>query len=606
MTPPPRTAAARRRRTLPRILHLVLMALLAPIVAAGAQTIAATDAVAVTAQAGTLAPVPLVAPRGFEAALATLLVEIEDANRQSAQLAQQEKDVVAEAERITKESAAIRDSKAALNARVAAVNQEISGHNERAKAVDGEIAAHNAKPNTFQLPAEAGAAAAFDAEARQLEAKKDQENAVEDKIQGEESQIRQEASQVDARSSQLDAASKANDSKASDLKTKEQQLQSRGQQLLGQMAQVIQSFSSVPSNPAAAMDQGGDAPAPAPQAGNRSAGQDEDTGDSPYRQPRAAALTQYAKQHGTTVDIRPGTAYLTPEAVRRLPAAQAAALGSPAVTYDGLLRKPNGHYTALRVRAPGAAAFPAPEPEVLASGGLVVYQAGEQRVVDEVTSLEEAPSLSQPGPANPPSPDSDPADCRSGFGGGWRTYLPVDRSGRAQGAEACLTKDFVDNNKGTATNTKTVAPPAYLWAAIYASDLGDRPAKFWRNACHLLAGSLGGSGTAYDNLATCSRTANSTNMGGSPPHHTGNMADYENEVREVLNNELGVVVHYIVTPEYNGTRVVPTQFHMQATKYTPGVGAVKIFDNYVPNDIFSLKDQQWHNMGKDAPTEWEP
>uniref|UniRef100_UPI002F91676A DNA/RNA non-specific endonuclease n=1 Tax=Kitasatospora sp. NBC_01519 TaxID=2903576 RepID=UPI002F91676A len=482
--------------------------------------------------------------------------------------------MVAEAERITKESAAIRDSKAALNARVAAVNQEISGHNERAKAVDGEIAAHNAKPRTFQMPAEADAAAAYDAEARQLEAKKNQENAVEDKIQGEENQIRQEASQVDARSSQLDAASKANDKKASGLKTKEQQLQSRGRQLLAQMTQAIQSFASVPSNPAAAMNQGGDAPAPAPQAGNRSAGQDEDTGDSPYRQPRAAALTQYAKQHGTTVDTRPGTAYLTPDAVRRLPAAQAAALGNPAVTYDGLVRKPNGHYTAVRVRPPGTAALPAPAPEVLASGGLVVYQAGEQRVVDEVTSVEEAPSLSQPGPANPPSPDSnsDPADCRSGFGGGWRTYLPVDRSGRAQGAEACLTKDFIDNNKGTAPDTKTVAPPAYTWAAIYASNLGDRPAKRWRNACHLLAGSLGGSGTSYDNLATCSRTANSTNMGGSPPHHTRNMGSYEDEVRKVLNNELGVVVHYTVTPEYDGTRVVPTQFHAEDLMPGPGPG----------------------------------
>ncbi|MEU2632320.1 hypothetical protein, partial [Kitasatospora sp. NPDC007106] len=352
MTAPSRRTAARRRRTLPRILHLVLMALLAPIVAAGVQTIAAADAVAVTVQAGTLAPVPLVAPRGFEAALATLLVEINDANRQAAELARQEKDVVAEAERITKESAAIRDSKAALNARVAAVNQEISDHNERAKAVDGEITAHNAKPHTFQLPAEAGAAAAFDAEARQLESRRNQENAVEDKIQGEESQIRQEASQVDARSSQLDAASKANDTEASDLKTKEQQLQSRGQQLLAQMAQAIQSFASVPSNPAAAMDQGGDAPAPAPQADNRFAGQDEDTGDSPYRRPRAAALTQYAKQHGTTVDTRPGTAYLTPDAVRQLSPAQAATLGSPSISYDGLVRKPNGHYTALRVRAP--------------------------------------------------------------------------------------------------------------------------------------------------------------------------------------------------------------------------------------------------------------
>lgn len=367
MTAPSRSTAAHRRRMLPRILHLVLMALLAPIVAAGAQTITATDAVAVTVQAGALAPVPLATPRGFEAALATRLVEINDANRQAAKLAQQEKDVVAEAERITKESAAIRDSKTALNTKVAAVNQEISGHNKRAKALHGKIAAHNAKPNRFKLPAQAAAANAYDAEARQLEAEKNKENAVEDKIQGEESQIKQKASQIDARSSRLDAASKANDTKADGLRTKAQQLQSQSQQLLAQMAQVIQSFASTPSNPAAAMHQGGDAPAPAPQDGNRSVSQDEDTGDTPYRQPRASALKQYAKQNGTTVDMRPGTAYLTPNAVRRLSPAQAATLGSPAISYDGLVRKSNGHYIALRVQAPAAANAPAPA--VLGPGG---------------------------------------------------------------------------------------------------------------------------------------------------------------------------------------------------------------------------------------------
>ncbi|MGK4579232.1 hypothetical protein [Kitasatospora sp. HPMI-4] len=577
MTAPSRSAAARRRRTLPWILHLVLMALLAPIVAAGAQTIAATEAVAVTAQAGTLAPAPLVAPGGFDAAMATLMAEINEANRQAAEQVRQEKEVVAEAERITKEAATIRDSKAALNARVAEVNQEISSHNARAKAVDGEIAAHNAKPNTFQLPAEAGAAAAFDAEARQLEAEKDQENAVEDKIQGEESQIGQEASQVDARSSQLDAASRTNDSKASDLKTKEQQLQSRRQQLLGQMAQVIQSFSSVPSNPAAAMDQGGDAPAPPPQAGNRLADQDEDTGDSPYRQPRAAALTQYAKQHGTTVDARPGTAYLTPDAIRRLPAAQAATLGSPAISYDGLVRKPNGHYTALRVQAPSAATAPAPA--VVGSGGLVVHRNGEQLPVDEVTTVEEAPVSADPaaGHSSPPSgengnrsvptcKDRKPSGATDLNRGGWVDYLPSDAQGRNRGVRACLEGKPSSKRGQSATSAGNIRGWIDAQARVVALGFSS---TFDLARCHSVPRMAGGTADER-NLTPCFQRGANTNQatGGTI---TNSMRTFESRAESGMKR--GYVL-YSVRPQYNNTSsTIPSKWDMALYAWDATTGA---------------------------------
>ncbi|WP_405009887.1 hypothetical protein [Kitasatospora sp. NBC_01539] len=606
MTAPSRTAAARRRRTLPRILHLVLMALLAQIAAVGVQTIAPTDAAAVTAQAGTLAPVPLVTPRGFEAALATLLVEIDDANRQAAQLAQQGKDVVAEAERITKEAAAIRDSKAALNARVAVVNQEISAHNERAKAVEGEITAHNAKRRTFQLPEEAGPAAAYDDEARQLESRRNQENAVEDKIQSEQNQIRQEASQVDTRSSQLDAASKNNDTKASDLKTKEQQLQSRDQQLLAQMAQAIQSLASVPSNPAAAMDQGGDAPAPAPHPGNRSAGQDEDTGDSPYRQPRTAALTQYAKQHGTTVDTRPGTAYLTPDAVRRLTPAQAATLGSPSISYDGLVRKPNGHYTALRAQAPAATTSPtptptpAPAPGALGSGGLIAYRNGEQLPVDEVTTVDEAPASPEPapGPSNPASggpSDSaaghgDPAPVGNGDrrvsackdlkpssatdldGGGWVDYLPSDDRGRNRGVRACLEGKPDSKNRG-----QDAAGTIRGWkdAEARAKALGFAPGKTIAR-CHSVPKMAGGTADER-NLTPCFQLGANINQatGGTI---TNSMRSFETRAGSSMD---GGCVLYSVRPQYNSTgstiSTIPYKWYMALYAWDATTGAYRDF-----------------------------
>ncbi|MFD8594300.1 hypothetical protein ACFV1L_04815 [Kitasatospora sp. NPDC059646] len=575
MTAPSRRTAAGRRRTLPRILHLVLMALLAPIVAAGAQTVAATDAAAVPAQAGTVAPAPLVAPGGFDAALATLMAEIDDANRQAAQLAQQGKDVVAEAERITKEAAAIRDSKAALNARVAAVNQEIDGHNGRAKALDGEIAAHNAKPHTFQMPADAGAAAAYDAEASQLEARKNQENAVEDKIQGEQNQIRQEADQVDARSSQLDAASRANDAKAADLTTKEQQLQSREQQLLGRMAQAIQSFATAPSNPAAAMDQGGDAPAPAPQAGNRSAGQEEDTGDSPYRRPRAAALTQYAQQHGTTVDTRPGTAYLTPDAVRRLSPAQAATLGSPAVSYDGLVRKPNGHYTALRVQAP--AATTAPAPAALESGGLVVHRDGATLTVDDVTTVQEAPVAPEPAPGHgSPSPGEDgnrvstckdkkPSGATDLDGGGWVDYLPSDAQGRNRGVKACL--EGAPSSKRGESATKAGDIRGWIDAQARALALGFKTTDLAR--CHSVPRMAGGTADER-NLTPCFQLGANTNQatGGTI---TNSMRAFETRAEGGMNR--GYVL-YDVRPQYNSTgSSIPSKWDMSLYAWDATTGA---------------------------------
>ncbi|MGK4586129.1 LamG-like jellyroll fold domain-containing protein [Kitasatospora sp. HPMI-4] len=240
-------------------------------------------------------------------------------------------------------------------------------------------------------------------------------------------------------------------------------------------------------------------------------------------------------------------------------------------------------------------------------------QAGTATVTPGTAFTVQGLPLTGPDPGRPVGggTQDDEGDCRSAFGGGWRQYSPVDvaNGSRATGVEACLTKAFIEANKGTGTKvsgSNAVTPPAYAWAAGYAYELGNGPARLWRNACHLLASSLGGEGTIYENLATCSRTANSTRMDlRGPEHHTKNMAGYEKDVRDALKND-NVVVHYRVTPDYDGSRVVPTDFHMQATEYTPGVGTVTLFDDYVPNDMYSLKGGGWRNMGKDAPTEWEP
>ncbi|WP_052707758.1 LamG-like jellyroll fold domain-containing protein [Streptomyces rubellomurinus] len=224
--------------------------------------------------------------------------------------------------------------------------------------------------------------------------------------------------------------------------------------------------------------------------------------------------------------------------------------------------------------------------------------------------------LAKPEPAPEPKPRGRPApgtdedrDCRNGFGTGWRSYSPVDvaRGSRATSVEACLDENFIKPN-GSGTKTRgddTITPPGYWWAKDYVRDLGNgNKVGSWRNACHLLASSLGGDGDRYENIATCSRTANSYAVDKrGPEHRIENMDHWEKKVKEAV--EQGEVVHYTVTPRYDGDRVVPIGFEMKANGYKPGGVPGISFNKYVPNEMFSLSDQQWHNMGQYAPTEFK-
>ncbi|WP_437345056.1 LamG-like jellyroll fold domain-containing protein [Streptomyces bacillaris] len=215
---------------------------------------------------------------------------------------------------------------------------------------------------------------------------------------------------------------------------------------------------------------------------------------------------------------------------------------------------------------------------------------------------QENPEL-HPAPGAAPgdgSTSGDSGDCRGAWGG-WRNYGPVDplHGNRATGVEACLDAAFLQANPGTGTKTSAIAPPAYTWAAIFASDQGNRPAKFWRNACHLLGKQLSGDGLRYDNLATCSRSANAAPMDRRDPGQHPNMVFYENQVKDAV--DVGQVVHYKVTPKYVGNRVVPVSFRMQARGVnadgSPGIQ----FDKSVENKMYGLREGRFYNLGREVP-----
>ncbi|MFD4136582.1 DNA/RNA non-specific endonuclease [Streptomyces goshikiensis] len=160
---------------------------------------------------------------------------------------------------------------------------------------------------------------------------------------------------------------------------------------------------------------------------------------------------------------------------------------------------------------------------------------------------------------------------------------------------------FIDkaNNPGSKPKTGTeedplYRPPGYDWAKRYAGHLGAPDPQNWRNACHLLAKQLSGSGERLDNLSTCSRAANANPYSHVQPGFEPNMYTYETKVKEAI--DAGHVVHYQVTPKYDGARTVPTGYEMKATVYWKSGGSGQLFHDTVENKIYSLKFGEWYNM----------
>lgn len=212
---------------------------------------------------------------------------------------------------------------------------------------------------------------------------------------------------------------------------------------------------------------------------------------------------------------------------------------------------------------------------------------------DQVTDPHSAPG------ANPDGSNGDDhrdGDCRIG-GNGWRYWDASDslHGNRAMGVEACLDAAFLRDNHGDVAQKRTFDPPGYSWARNKVGQWGAKKPEFWINACHLLGDKLSGDARA-ENLVTCSRQANAWSIGGAPTLKP-NMLTYESQVRRAIEKERQVV-HYKVTPLYEGPRTVPYAFRMEAQGWMPGGGAgIKISDE-IPNWSYGPSTGRWHDLGR--------
>jgi peptidoglycan hydrolase CwlO-like protein len=287
-----------------------------------------------------------------------------------------------------------------------ALQEQTAAHEEKVESLSERISAHNAQPHEFVLPQQAGAAAAYDAEASELNSEKAQLDAESAQLQNEQTQLNNEGTQLDAEEQQQRAEVAA-------LTQEAAQLAAECTQLLERAATALDSAATAPENTAPrTIDQapGGDQGRPPPVVGHprQIAG---DGGDPVSRRGTEEALDAYGKATGVTVNKQPVWSRLTADSVPKIPADARTRLNLTR-TYDGLVRKPNGHYRALTVPSattgitPGQKGF---DDAIKAGGQAKATLNGQDIVIDEVVTV--------PGkPVTAPATDCG-ANCRLVSGG---------------------------------------------------------------------------------------------------------------------------------------------------------------------------------------------
>ncbi|GEK04587.1 hypothetical protein TNCT1_68630 [Streptomyces sp. 1-11] len=170
-------------------------------------------------------------------------------------------------------------------------------------------------------------------------------------------------------------------------------------------------------------------------------------------------------------------------------------------------------------------------------------------------------------------------DC--GKGQSMVYYMPLDGLGRAQGVDACLSPggfnyfkgkdaDGVEKFPGVQSEiwgTSTSWPPSYApddrVAGYYSAEEARKTGKAAVNRGHLLAKSLGGSGTDRRNLVTLYRNANSPVM-----------SKFEDEIAGRL--AVGETVWYSARAHYEGDDPIPVSVSIYWASSTGETGGFPV------------------------------
>jgi len=410
-----------------------LTALLVPVLSAGPAA-AATATIPRTAPAlvSTDVPAPLPASGSLSASLTTKTVLY---NNQVAALQQRETKLTAEKQSLAKDAASYNSRSATYNSKDAACGARVAAHNSKMDAYNARVDAYNATSHDFVLPDQQRAYDAAEAEEEQLDAEGVALNQETASINAEQQELDTEESQLGAEKTQL-ATEMANHNAQSQTWTSDQKrLETLHQQLLQQMVTALQALLDTPPTQAATMAQGGDATEPPDPTGQAT---QAPGGDSTSRADQVASLSDYAVATHVPVRFQPVVARLSPGAISKISASDAAQLALSA-TYDGVALEANGHYRVIGIQSGDAdtdrarSAFD----NVLAHGGQATATVGGSPAVIDGTITVPADDRT-----------NDPCNTGAGFTGSSIVYLPRHKQAGecvASGAYAQLdSKNYTD------------------------------------------------------------------------------------------------------------------------------------------------------------------
>ncbi|WP_194923583.1 Hint domain-containing protein [Catenulispora pinisilvae] len=329
---------------------------------------------------------------------------------QSANLANDENSLQQRQTDLENQANQITSQESGLEGQVTSIEGQITDLNN-------QISAHNAEPHEFQLPEEQAAYDAYNAEADALNSRRSALQSQAASIQSNVTNLQNAETSIQTKQTQLQTDVQTHNDAVEALQGQAADLDAERQKILGDVASLEQEALE-PQTPAYDDTPGGDATDPAADSGADqgppdtvqsepavSGGDSAEPGGTAYEPTAGDGGSEAApSQEVTEAPVR---ATLSPDAVRSLPADEAAHL-DPTTTYEGLIPEADGDYALAETEPPAGESLPPGQKafdDAIGKGGKATADLdGDQITIDRVDPVKEAPSEDVGGDTPRPAP----------------------------------------------------------------------------------------------------------------------------------------------------------------------------------------------------------
>ncbi|WP_212238170.1 polymorphic toxin-type HINT domain-containing protein [Catenulispora pinistramenti] len=333
---------------------------------------------------------------------------------QSANLANDENSLQQRETDLENQANQVTSQESDLEGQVTSIESQITDLNN-------QISAHNAEPHEFELPEQQAAYDAYNAEADALNSRRSALQSQAASIQSNVTNLQNAETSIQTKQTQLQTDVQTHNDAVEALQGQAADLDGERQKILGDVA-TLEQEASQPQDAAPYEDTpGGDAaePADSPEAGADqgppdtvqsepaiSGGDSAEPGDTTY-EPATGDGSGSGSAPSEPVTETPVRATLSPDAVRSLPAGEAAHL-DPTTTYEGLVPEADGDYAVTETEPPAGQSLPPGQKafdDAIENGGKATAEVGGKQVtIDHVDPVQEAPSRDVGGDTARPAP----------------------------------------------------------------------------------------------------------------------------------------------------------------------------------------------------------